>query len=93
MSKTVTYRDVIDALEDMGYAYEQCTSSVVGSYFRVYRDDDILDEKYFVVSLTPRVILIADDILADRAYGRNALGLRRAIEYMGHDARMARTWP
>lgn len=90
---TITARDIADALEDAGYAYEQCTSSVVGSYFRVYRDDDILDEKYFVVSLTPRVILIADDILADRTYGRNALGLRRAIEYMGHDARIARTWP
>lgn len=86
---TITARDIADALEDAGYAYEQCTSSVVGSYFRVYRDDD----NYYVVSLTPRVILIADDILADRTYGRNALGLRRAIEYMGHDARIARTWP
>ena len=86
---TITARDIADELEDAGYAYEQCTSSVVGSYFRVYRDDD----NYYVVSLTPRVILIADDILADRTYGRNALGLRRAIEYMGHDARIARTWP
>ena len=86
---TITARDIADALEDAGYAYEQCGMVRARAYFRVYRDDD----NYYVVSLTPHTISVADDISVDRAYGRNALGLRRAIEYMGHDARIARTWP